>query len=285
MADAAAHITDVVRDQAAKNKEATRNEDNEFNIRKQFLDNAVNAIRESTYSQYNIVICTDQEHDDFQNLTGQILPMDLLNLEISPGKFVNFQVYVFETGKYLRHGKWERDYWNWWGNNKQWHDPAAMHVHFEKAQPKLDANAIKAKQDEQAKKDQEAKGAAEAAKKAQDEAASKQAEELKRQADARAKEQGMGLKPTGPKGDYPLGYLAGMQPSDPYADAAGAGGGYQQGGAYGGYGGGGGGDAYGAAGGQYADTSASGGELNGFRGMWIVTDGTRKRIASASCCW
>ena len=45
MADAAAHIADVARDQAAKNKEAMRNEDNEFNIRKNFLDNAVNAIK------------------------------------------------------------------------------------------------------------------------------------------------------------------------------------------------------------------------------------------------
>ena len=38
--------------------------------------------------------------------------MDLLNLEISQGKFVNLEVYVFDTGIYLRHGKYERD--SWW---------------------------------------------------------------------------------------------------------------------------------------------------------------------------
>ena len=151
MADAATHIMDAVRVESAKAKEAARNDNNEFNIRKNFLDNAVNAIHEATYGQFNIVICTDQAHDDFQNLTGQILPMDLIDVEVAQGKVVNFQVYVFDTGKYLRHGKWERDYWWWWGASKTFHDPAAMHVHFEQAQQKLDADGIKKKQDEEAK--------------------------------------------------------------------------------------------------------------------------------------
>lgn len=43
--DAAAHIMDVARDEAAKCKEAARNDNNEFNIRKNFLENAVNSIR------------------------------------------------------------------------------------------------------------------------------------------------------------------------------------------------------------------------------------------------
>jgi len=119
MADAASHIMDLFREEAKKNKEDARVSDNEFNIRKNFLVNAVNAIKEATMSQYNIVICTDQEHDDFQALTGQILPMDLLNVEISAGKFVNFQVYVFETGRYLRRGRWELDSWGWWGESKK----------------------------------------------------------------------------------------------------------------------------------------------------------------------
>ena len=151
MADAAAHIMDTVRVESAKAKEAARNDNNEFNIRKNFLDNAVNAIHDATYGQFNIVICTDQAHDDFQNLAGQILPMDLIDVEVAQGKVVNFQVYVFDTGKYLRHGKWERDHWWWWGASKTFHDPAAMHVHFEQAQPKLDAEGIKKKQDEEAK--------------------------------------------------------------------------------------------------------------------------------------
>ena len=38
----------------------------------------------------------------------------------------------------------------YWGQTKKWTDPAAMHVHFEKAQPKLDATALKKKQDDEA---------------------------------------------------------------------------------------------------------------------------------------
>ena len=102
MADAAAHIMDTVRVEFAKAMEVSRNDNNEFNIRKNFLDNAVSAVRKATLSQYNIVICTDQEHDDFQNLQGQILPMDLVDVEVSQEKVVIFQVYVFDTGRYLR---------------------------------------------------------------------------------------------------------------------------------------------------------------------------------------
>lgn len=125
-----------MRDQAAKHKAVKDQEYHEFNIRKNFLDSAVNALRVATCNQYNIVICTDQKRDDFQKLEGRILPIDLINLEISPGRFISFEVYVFETGNYLRHGKWERDHWWYWGQTKTFYDPFAMHVHFEKAQPK-----------------------------------------------------------------------------------------------------------------------------------------------------
>lgn len=183
IADAAAHIQDVARDQAAKAKEAARSDDNEFNIRKNFLDNTVDAIRKATVSQYNIVIRTDQEHDDFQDLQGEILPMNLVEVEVAQGKTVNFQVSVFDTGKYLRHGKWERDHWWWWGSTKQWTDPAAMHVHFEKAQPKLDPTAIKQQQDKKAADDKTAADAAAAAKAAQSKAAADSAAALKLEAD------------------------------------------------------------------------------------------------------
>ena len=42
--DIAAHIIDTVRDQNAKSKERARTDNNDFNTRKNFLDNAVNAI-------------------------------------------------------------------------------------------------------------------------------------------------------------------------------------------------------------------------------------------------
>ncbi len=137
---------DVARSEAAKAKEAGRIDNNEFNIAKNFLVNAVNAIQEATCSQYNIVICTDQDKDDFQNLKGQILPMDLLDVEVSQGKVVNFEVYVFDTGNYLRHGKYEQNSWWYWGQSKKWYDPAAMHVDFNKAQPKLDPTQIQKQQ-------------------------------------------------------------------------------------------------------------------------------------------
>ncbi len=186
MADAAAHLDDVVRSEATKNKETERNNDNEFNTRKNFLDKAVNALKEATYSQFNIVICTDQARDDFQDLQGQILPMNLLNLEISAGKFVDFQVYVFDTGKYLRHGKYERDHWWYWGNNKQFYDPAAMHVHFEVAQKKLDTTAIKAAQDQKTAEDKTAADAAAAANTTQATAAANEATTLKTEAAKKA---------------------------------------------------------------------------------------------------
>ena len=94
------------------------------------------------------MICTDQQRDDFQNLKGQILPMDLLNVEVSQGKIVNFEVYVFETGDYLRHGKYEQDSWWYYGESKKWYDPMAMHVDFNNAQKKLDPAAIKKQQDD-----------------------------------------------------------------------------------------------------------------------------------------
>jgi hypothetical protein len=157
---------DIFRDQAAKVKEADRAADNEFNIRKSFIENSVAILRDATLSQYNIVICTDQEKDDFQDLQGRILPMDLIDVEISPGKFVNFQVYVFDTGKYLRRGKWELDSWGWFGSDKNWKD-VNYHVHFETAPKKLTPDEIKAKQDEQAKQKQVVDDAAKAAKDAE----------------------------------------------------------------------------------------------------------------------
>ncbi len=186
VADAAAHIMDVARDEAAKTKEAARNDNNEFNIRKNFLDNAVNAIKTATCGQYNIVVCTDQQKDDFQNLKGQILPMDLLDVEVSKGKVVNFEVYVFETGNYLRHGKYEQDSWWFFGESKKWYDPAAMHVDFNKAQPKLDPAAIKKQQDDKAASDKTAADAAAAAKVQQDRASASNAAALNTDAAGKA---------------------------------------------------------------------------------------------------
>jgi hypothetical protein len=149
VAQAAGQIMDIVRDETAKANEAARTADNEFNIRKNFLDNTVNAIKEATLGQYSIVICTDQSDDDFQELAGQVLPMDLVDVEVGDGKTVNFQVYVFDTGKYLRHGRWERDGWWYYGQSEVSYD-VAMHVHFDHAQPKLNPEEADQQQEAQA---------------------------------------------------------------------------------------------------------------------------------------
>lgn len=149
VAQAAGQIMDIVRDETTKANEAARTADNEFNIRKNFLDNTVNAIKEATLGQYSIVICTDQSDDDFQELAGQVLPMDLVDVEVGDGKTVNFQVYVFDTGKYLRHGRWERDAWWYYGQSEVSYD-VAMHVRFDHAQPKLNPEEADQQQEAQA---------------------------------------------------------------------------------------------------------------------------------------
>lgn len=150
VAEGASKLIDIIREQANKSKEAARQDDNEFIIRKNFLDNSVALLKDATLGQYNIVIATDIEGDEFKDLQGRLLPMDTLDLEIAPGKMVKFLVYLFDTGKYLRRGKWEGNYWAWTGESKkfsQFGDPA-MHVHFDNAQTKLNPDDIKKKNEE-----------------------------------------------------------------------------------------------------------------------------------------
>jgi hypothetical protein len=92
--------------------------------------------RKQRWDNTTLSLCTDQADDDFQELAGEVMPMDLVDVEVGDGKTVNFQVYVFDTGKFLRHGKWERDAWWYYGQSNVFYD-VAMHVHFEQAQPKL----------------------------------------------------------------------------------------------------------------------------------------------------
>lgn len=107
-------------------------------------------------------------------------------MEVSKGKIVNFEVYVFETGNYLRHGKYEQDAWWYFGQSKKWYDPAAMHVDFNNAQKKLDPAAIKKQQNETEASDKTAADAAAAAKAQQDRASANNAAALKTDAAGKA---------------------------------------------------------------------------------------------------
>lgn len=78
------------------------------------------------------------------------MPMDIVEIDVGDGRMVNFMVYVFETGRYLRRGKWEGHYWAWYGESEKFFD-VDMHVHFDNAQPKKNPDevaALGAKQEE-----------------------------------------------------------------------------------------------------------------------------------------
>ncbi|POS74932.1 hypothetical protein DHEL01_v206668 [Diaporthe helianthi] len=142
IAPASAKISQVAHQEAEKLKDKAQNEDNESSIRRLFLDNAISSVRTATFDQYNIVICSDQENDEFHDLQGQILPMDMVDVEVTKDAFVKFKVYVFDTGRYIRHGKMDGDHWRWWDESKIQTDPVPMQVHFENAQPKKNACEI-----------------------------------------------------------------------------------------------------------------------------------------------
>ena len=195
-ADAVNTIMNVAREQAAKIKEQQRQDDNEFNIRKNFLENAIAAINDLLQGQYNIMVLTDQEHDIEWGgpLKGRLLPMDLLEVDIGNGKTVNFQVIVFDSGKYLRKGKWEEDSISWYPDSaKMWKD-VNMHLEFSD-QPKKPTDGVPNKEDlqKQAADKKTADDAAAAKKTADDAATAKKAQDdaaAKQPADVDAAKQG-----------------------------------------------------------------------------------------------
>jgi hypothetical protein len=75
--------------------------------------------------------------------------MALAEVEVGGGKSVNFQAYIFDIGKYLRHGRYESYAWWWFGESSKFYDPAAIHVHFENAQPKKSQVEIQQQQNDQ----------------------------------------------------------------------------------------------------------------------------------------
>ncbi|KAG8158535.1 hypothetical protein KVR01_011657 [Diaporthe batatas] len=142
IAEASTKLAEIACQEAEKLKEQARNDDNESSIRKHFLDNAISSIRTATFDQYNIVVCTDYEQDDFQDVQGQILLLRPIDVEVKKDVVVNCKIYIFDTGTYIRHGKREREDWSWWGESKIKSDPVSMQVYFENAQPKKNAEDI-----------------------------------------------------------------------------------------------------------------------------------------------
>ena len=142
-AKAVTSIMDTFREEGQKIAAQALQDNNDFNIRKNFLDNAVGAISDLLQGQYNIMVLTDQEHDVEWGgpLKGRLLPMQLLDVQISGGKTVNFQVIVFDSGKYLRKGKWEEDSIKWFPDSaKMWKD-VNMHLEFS-PQPKKPTDGV-----------------------------------------------------------------------------------------------------------------------------------------------
>lgn len=188
IAEAGTKLSDIVLQEAGKLKEQAQNGDNESGIRKQFLDNAITSIRTATFDQYNIVICTDYEQDDFQDLQGQILLLKPIYFEVKKDVLVNFKVYIFDTGLYIRHGKRDGDAWSWWGESKTKIDPVSMQVYFEKAQPKKNADDINALMSNGGAQNTAAADADAAAKQAEEGTEAANVDALNAEAEQKAKE-------------------------------------------------------------------------------------------------
>ena len=121
-----------------------RSDDNDFNIRKAFLANAGAAIKDMTLGQYCIMILTDQENDvEKTEMKGMLAPMGLIEVPISDGEKINFQVMVFDEGMYVRAGSMKGDsIWcyppdakrDFWEAHDKW--PTGTHFEFT-PRPKL----------------------------------------------------------------------------------------------------------------------------------------------------
>ena len=73
-------------------------DNNDFNIKSNFLANVGDALQKMTMGQYNILIRTDQEKDaDKSRPVGTIGPLDLVKVELSSGSEVNYQVQLMDT--------------------------------------------------------------------------------------------------------------------------------------------------------------------------------------------
>jgi len=117
--------------------------------------------------------------------------MPLIEVQVAKDKTINFQAYVFDTGQYIRHGKWEANSWTRFGDSKFFTEvfTGTQHAEFNNPRQKLDPNEVKKAQDEQAKKDKDAADAKAAAEKTQADAkaaADKKAADDKAAADKKA---------------------------------------------------------------------------------------------------
>lgn len=81
--------------QAKVDKVDERDDDNDFNIRSSFLDGAGKALVAATYKQYNIIIVTDQENDDWETPVKGELTSQLVDVQLSDGSMVNFEARIF----------------------------------------------------------------------------------------------------------------------------------------------------------------------------------------------
>lgn len=72
-----------------------RDDDNDFNIRASFLEGAGKAIVAATYKQYNVLIITDQENDEWETPVKGEIASQLVDVQLSDGSMVNFEARIF----------------------------------------------------------------------------------------------------------------------------------------------------------------------------------------------
>lgn len=132
--------------------------------------------------------------------------MPVIEVQVAKDKTINFQAYVFDTGQYIRHGKWEANSWTRYGDSKFFTETftGTQHAEFNNARKKLNPDDVKKQQDEQAKKDKDAADAKAAADKTQadakaasDKAAADKAAADKKAADDKAAADKKKKKPAG----------------------------------------------------------------------------------------
>ena len=80
---------------ARVDKKLEQSDDNDFNIRSSFLKSAGAALMEATFKQFNILIVTDQENDEWETPVKDELASQLVDVQLTDGTMVNFEARLF----------------------------------------------------------------------------------------------------------------------------------------------------------------------------------------------
>jgi len=118
-------------------------------IAKQFIEHTLEVLREATFEQFNLLIVTDSEKDEWwqgkKGPEGQLQPVPTIDIQVAPGKTRTYKVYSFDTGTYIRNGSHEADQLIYFGGSKNQKEPmtGGWHIEFNEARPKKNPADLK----------------------------------------------------------------------------------------------------------------------------------------------